>query len=104
MTPLMIFVTCPDEPEAARLARHVVAEGLAACGNIVPAIRSIYRWEGQVQDDGESLLILKSSAEQYEALEKMIADQHPYDVPEVLALPIERGLPGYLQWMAEGLR
>ena len=103
MEPLMVFITCPNDEEAARLARAAVAETLAACGNIVPGLRSIYRWQGEVHDDPETLLILKTSGEKYPALEACIQELHPYDVPEILALPVQRGLGAYLDWMADSL-
>ena len=77
----------------------LVGERLAACVNIVPAIRSVYRWEGQVQDDIEALLVIKTRAACYERLEQTIAAAHPYELPEIIAVPVERGFAPYLAWI-----
>ncbi len=103
MQALMIFITCPSTEKAAEIARACVEARVAACGNIVPAVRSIYRWQGEVQDEAETLLILKSSAEKYEALERLVRETHSYEVPEILAVPVDRGLPAYLAWMGESM-
>lgn len=95
----VVFVTAPDVEAAAALVRSLVTERLAACGNLVPGITSIYRWEGEVHEDPEVLLILKTSEAQVEALVRRVAELHPYDVPEVLALPVDQGLPAYLSWV-----
>lgn len=95
----MVLVTAPDEEVAGRLAHAVVAEGLVACVNLVPAVRSIYRWEGDVQDDAEVLLVMKTTEENMEALCARIDALHPYDLPEVLALPAVGGSVAYLDWV-----
>jgi len=97
---LVVLVTGPDAAQAAALARALVEERLAACGNVVPAIRSIYRWEGKVQDEAEALLLLKTTRERFPALRDRILALHPYRVPEVLALPVEAGSEPYLAWVA----
>jgi len=97
---LVVLVTVPSPDEAAQIARTLVEERLAACGNVVPAIRSIYRWEGRLQDDAEALLVLKTSRGRFEALRDRVLALHPYDVPEVLALPVEAGNAAYLAWIA----
>jgi periplasmic divalent cation tolerance protein len=97
---LVVLVTCPTAERAAELARAVVEERLAACGNVVPGLRSIYRWEGKVQDDAEALLVLKTTRERFEALRERVLALHPYEVPEVIALPIEAGSAPYLAWIA----
>jgi periplasmic divalent cation tolerance protein len=96
---LVLLVTAPDGPPAEALARALVAEGLAACVNRLPGVQSTYRWEGQVQDERETLLVVKSTAAAYPALERRIRELHPYEVPEVIALPIVRGSEAYLSWL-----
>lgn len=98
---LVVFCTCPDETTAKNLAAGLVGKQLAACVNVLPGIRSIYRWQGEVRDDGEVLMVIKTSREAYPDLECWLLEQHPYELPEVIALPLERGLPGYLEWVAQ---
>ncbi len=97
---LVVLVTTPSPERAAEIARAVVEERLAACGNVVPGLRSIYRWEGKVQDDAEALLVLKTTRARFEALRDRVLALHPYEVPEVLALPVEAGSAPYLAWIA----
>jgi len=97
---LVVLVTCPTPEKAAEIARALVEERLAACGNVLPGLRSIYRWEGKVQDEGEALLVLKSVRGRFEALRARVAALHPYQVPEVLGLPVEAGHGPYLDWIA----
>jgi periplasmic divalent cation tolerance protein len=96
---LLVLTTLPDAESAAALARTLVEERLAACGNILPAVRSIYRWQDKLQDEGEVLVLLKTRKEQFERLRARIVELHRYEVPEVLALPIEDGHPPYLAWL-----
>jgi len=98
---LVVFSTFPDADTAARVARALVEQQLAACVNVVPAVRSIYRWEGKVCDEAETLAVIKTTAERYTALAARIAELHPYQVPEVIALPLADGHPPYLAWLAE---
>jgi periplasmic divalent cation tolerance protein len=88
---------------AAELARTLVEEKLAACGNVVPAIRSIYRWEGKLCDEAEALLILKVPAQRLQELSDRVVALHPYDVPEVVALRIEGGNERYLDWIVQSM-
>ncbi|GEJ59419.1 divalent-cation tolerance protein CutA [Anaeromyxobacter diazotrophicus] len=101
---LVVLVTAPDAEAAARLARTLVEEQLAACGNVVPGVRSIYRWEGKVCDDQEALLVLKAPAGRFPELRDRILALHPYQVPEVIALRVEEGSERYLAWLAESGR
>jgi periplasmic divalent cation tolerance protein len=96
---LVVLVTVPTADQAAELARALVEARLAACGNIVPGLRSIYRWEGKVHDEAEALLVLKTTRGRYAALRDRILALHPYEVPEVLALPVEAGSARYLAWV-----
>ena len=93
--------TCPDEPTAREIAGTLVEERLAACVNIVPGLTSIYRWEGAIESDSECLLILKTGADQLDTLASRLAALHPYDVPEFLAFPAERGAVPYMTWVLE---
>jgi periplasmic divalent cation tolerance protein len=97
---LVVLVTTPTPERAAEIARAVVEERLAACGNVVPAIRSIYRWEGKVHEDAEALLVLKTTRARFEALRDRVLALHPYQVPEVIALRVEAGSAAYLAWIA----
>lgn len=97
---LVVLVTTPTPEKAAEIARAAVEERLAACGNVVPGLRSIYRWRGEVQDDAEALLVLKTTRGRFEALRDRILALHPYEVPEVIALPVEAGSAAYLAWIA----
>ncbi len=97
---LVVLVTAPSAEQAAALGRALVGERLAACGNVVPSIRSIYRWEGEVRDEPEALLVLKTTRARFEALRERALALHPYQVPEVIALPVEAGSAAYLEWIA----
>jgi periplasmic divalent cation tolerance protein len=101
---ILVLVTAPSADKAAELARALVEEQLAACGNIVPGLRSIYRWEGKVHDEAEVLLILKTQGSLFEALRARILALHPYQVPEVLRLGIEAGHTPYLDWIRDSVR
>ena len=101
---LVVLVTAPSPEVAAALARTLVEERLAACGNVLSEVRSIYRWEGQVREDAEALLVLKTTRARLEALRDRVLALHPYDVPEVLALPVEAGSAAYLSWLASETR
>jgi len=96
---LLVLTTLPNSDAAAELATKLVGEKLAACANILPALRSIYRWEGKVQDENEVLVLLKTQGRQYESLKARILALHPYEVPEVIAIPVERGHQPYLDWI-----
>jgi periplasmic divalent cation tolerance protein len=98
---LVVLSTFPDAETAARIARALVEEQLAACVNVVPAVRSIYRWDGKVCDEAEALAVIKTTAERYAALAARIAELHPYQVPELIALPLADGHPPYLAWLAD---
>jgi periplasmic divalent cation tolerance protein len=96
---IVVFCTCANTEEAAKIARLLVEKRLAACVNILPQIRSIYRWQGAIEDSTEVLLLVKSKRELFEQLRNEIAAAHSYEVPEVIALPIVDGAESYLQWM-----
>ncbi|MDJ0864524.1 MAG: divalent-cation tolerance protein CutA [Myxococcota bacterium] len=96
--------TAPDAEVAERIARALVEERLVACANLLPNMRSIYRWEGRVEESAEVLLVLKTRADRVAALADRIREIHPYDVPELIALPVEAGLEAYLGWVGEEAR
>lgn len=97
---LLVFCTCPDEASASRIAAALVDEALAACVSRLPGLTSTWRWEGAVQEGTEILLLIKTRAERFAALEARVVALHPYAVPELVALPIERGHAPYLDWLA----
>ena len=101
---LLVLVTAPSAEKAAELARALVEERLAACGNVVPGLRSIYRWEGAVHDEAEALLLLKTTRARLEALRARVVELHPYEVPEVLAFAADAGSAPYLAWVADSTR
>lgn len=96
---LLVLSTCPDADTAQRLARTLVEDRLAACVSIVGPVTSIYRWRGAVETAGEVLLLAKTRADRYAALEQAMRALHPYEVPEIVAVPIEQGLHDYLDWV-----
>ena len=96
---LVVMVTVNNLKEAVRIGEEMVHMKLAACANVIPGIQSIYRWEGKVAKAQEALLILKSTTPRYRALEKAITTMHPYEVPEVIALPVTKGLEAYVRWV-----
>lgn len=98
--PLLVLTNLPDEASAHALASRLVAARVAACVNILAPCRSVYRWQGKVEDATEVPLLIKTTAARYAALEAEIRAHHPYELPEVIALPITQGLPEYLQWVA----
>lgn len=99
---LVVLCTAPaSDDHAARLARGLVDARLAACVNVVPNVRSYYRWQGAVQVDDEVQLVIKTAPARLSAVQAYLAQHHPYDVPEVLALPVSGGSPSYLAWLVE---
>lgn len=97
---LMVLTNVPDEASAGSIAHAVVERGLAACVNVLPAVRSIYRWQGAVEQASEVALLIKTTRQRYPALEAAIKEMHPYEVPEIIATPVVAGLPAYLDWVA----
>ena len=99
-TAVMVYCTCPEDTTAAQIANVLIDERLAACANRIPAMSSTYIWKGKVHTDSEVQLILKTTDQVYPALEKRILELHPYELPEIIRVPIEGGLPAYLEWIA----
>ena len=100
MSALLVLTNLPERAAAERLAGLLVEKRLAACVNILAPCRSVYRWQGAVRHDEEHPMLIKTTAERYPALEQELRAGHPYELPEIIAVPIERGLPAYLQWVA----
>ena len=96
---VIIFCTAASEQEAASIGKTVVEEGLAACANIIPQIRSIYRWKGEIWDERETLIIIKSKESLFEKIRSRIRELHSYEVPEITAIQLDRGDTAYLQWI-----
>ena len=101
---LVVLCTCPDEETARRLAGTVVEERLAACVNIVPGVTSVFYWEGEAQSEQEHLMVIKTSDVAYSRLETRLTELHPYELPEVIAVGIDRGLAGFLDWIRDETR
>ena len=99
-----MLVTAPDMEFAEMLAGALVEDRLATCVNLVPGIRSIYRWEGEVERASEVLMIVKSTVDGFERLRHRVLDLHPYDAPEVIELDVRAGDPDYLEWVRDGVR
>ncbi len=97
---MFVLTTLPNADAAAELSKTVVGERLAACANVIPALRSIYRFQGKVQDENEVLVLFKTRQELYENLKSRILELHPYEIPEVMAIPVEQGYAAYLEWLA----
>jgi periplasmic divalent cation tolerance protein len=100
MEPLLILTNLPDVASAEKLARVLVERRAAACVNVLPACRSIYRWQGAVEMAEEIPLLIKTTTANYPLIEEIVRAQHPYDVPELIATPITHGLPAYLDWLS----
>lgn len=100
---VVVLCTLPNPEKAAEIARVLVEEQLCACVNIVPAVRSIYRWQGAVQDDSEALAVIKTTRDAYDRVAQRIVQLHPYELPEVIALPLVAGHAPYLAWVAGGV-
>ncbi len=100
---VVVLVTTPTAEKAAEIARTLVEEKLAACGNVIPAVRSIYRWQGEVHDDAEALLVLKAPRKRLQELSDRVVQLHPYEVPEVIGLRIEGGNEKYIDWIVQSM-
>lgn len=100
MEPLLVLTNVPDRAIAEKLARALVESGAAACVNVLAPCRSIYRWQDGVETAEEIPLLIKSTAANYSLVESLVRAQHPYDIPELIAIPVVRGLSAYLEWLA----
>jgi periplasmic divalent cation tolerance protein len=100
---IVVLCTCASEEDGERLARALITGRLAACVSVVPGVRSFYRWQGEIEDSSEFLLLIKTSRDRFDALREAVEKLHSYAVPEVLALPVVAGAPNYLAWLVESL-
>ena len=100
MEPLLILTNLPDVVSAEKLAHTLIERRAAACVNVLAACRSIYRWQGAVEMADEIPLLIKTTTVNYPLVEEIVRAHHPYDVPELIAIPIKHGLPAYLDWLA----
>ncbi len=98
---IVVLITAPKEEEAVQIAKNLIDERLAACVNIVKNIRSLYRWKGAVEDEGEVLMIVKTQETLFENLKNRVRQLHSYSVPEIIALPMIHGFEDYVQWIRE---
>jgi periplasmic divalent cation tolerance protein len=98
-TVLLCYCSCPDDASAQALADALVGEGLAACVNRLPGIRSTYRWQGAVTTEDEHLLLIKTTASRFEAMKARLLALHPYDLPELVGVPVTQGHEAYLDWV-----
>ena len=96
---VLVLCTCPDESVALDIARVLVKEGLAACVNRMPAVTSVYQWQGRICEDTEQLLLIKTTPARYPAVEMRLKSLHPYEIPEIIAIPIVTGSSQYLAWL-----
>ena len=103
MSFVLIMNTCPDQKTARKIAENLINEKLAACVNIMPAGLSVYRWQGKVESAEENLLLIKTHENHYPKVETMIQNLHPYELPEIIVVPITSGLPDYLSWISENV-
>jgi periplasmic divalent cation tolerance protein len=101
MDEIVVLVTTGSEAEARRIARALVEQELVACVNVLPSVRSIFRWEGQVVEEQEFLLVAKTVSQAFERVATAVKSMHSYSLPEVIALPIQQGLPEYLSWVRD---
>lgn len=97
---LVVLVTCPTD-KAQGIAEALVEERVAACVNVVPSLNSVYRWKGEVQRDTEAMLLVKTTKDRFEALKLAVLRHHPYELPEVIAITVDRGHTPYLEWVIE---
>src|SRR5215813_5915619 len=98
---LLALSTFPDAEIARRISNQLVTERFAACANILPSVESIYRWKGEIESGSETLVLFKVSEDQQSAFQDKLRSLHPYDVPEIIFIPVAGGLPEYLQWVSE---
>jgi len=95
----IVLCTCPDQATARKIATILLEKQQCACVNILPGVESIYKWQGKIESSEEYLIIIKSIKEAYPAIEQLILTNHPYELPEIIAVSIETGLPNYLSWI-----
>lgn len=104
MSAVLVITNLPSRDAAVRLAEILVGERVAACVNVLAPCRSIYHWQGKMQNEEETPVLVKTTAERYPETERLIRAHHPYELPEIICIPVSTGLPAYLQWMEEQTR
>jgi periplasmic divalent cation tolerance protein len=100
---VLAFSTFPDAETARKISRKLIEENVAACANIIPQIESIYRWQGQIEQGNETLVLFKTTAAGFAAFEEKLKALHPYEVPEIICTPIDRGSAAYLEWVRQNV-
>ena len=98
---ITVFITAPNEEEASKISRTIVEERLAACVNIIRSVRSIYRWQGRVEDESEVLMIVKTKRTLFVRLQERVKELHSYEIPEIIGLPVIEGSKDYLDWLGQ---
>ena len=101
MNSIILYCSCPDSETAEKIARSLVKDKFAACVSLFNPVTSIYSWQGNIEQAQEVILMIKSSEHRYTDIEKRILDLHPYELPEIIAVPVKQGLPGYLDWIKQ---
>lgn len=101
MSAIVIYCTCPNIETAEKISRSLISQHMAACVNQLPGITSLYEWEGKIQQDQEVLLLIKTTEERFDAIRQLVIEEHPYELPELIAVPISQGLPDYLEWITQ---
>lgn len=101
MSAIVIYCTCPNIETAEKISRLLINQHMAACVNQLPGITSIYEWEGKIQRDQEVLLLIKTTEERFDAIRQLVIEEHPYELPELIAVPISQGLPDYIEWITQ---
>lgn len=96
---VVVMVTTSNQDEAAKIAEHVVRARLAACASTIPTVRSIYWWEDKIMNDQESLVLIKTTSDKYASLQETVQKLHSYKIPEIIAIPVTKGFPLYLEWV-----
>jgi periplasmic divalent cation tolerance protein len=102
--PLLVITSVPDHAAAVKLAERLVDERLAACVNVMAGCTSVYRWQGKSEASAEVPLFIKTVEERYDRLEELVRSMHPYELPEIIAVPVQNGLAGYLKWLSDETR
>lgn len=98
---LIVYCTCPDDATATQLAEYLLEKRLVACVNIIDSVSAIYRWQGKIERSTEKLMLIKTTKSAYSEVESALKHQHPYELPEIIAVSVEQGLPEYLKWVEE---
>ncbi len=104
MTPIIVLTTVGASFDAKPLAINLVEKRLAACVNVIPRIHSVYRWQGKIEQEDETMVLFKTTAARFAAFEEKLKSLHPYDVPEIICAPIASGWPPYLEWVRENVK